>query len=40
MGAQIKLEMEECAGGMGQRLSANNAAGRDAQIKLEMEECA
>ena len=38
MGAQIKLEMEECAFDMGQM--SNDAAVKDAQIKLKMEECA
>jgi hypothetical protein len=38
--AQILLSKEECALGMGQRLSPNYAAKRDAQIKLKKEECA
>jgi len=37
MGAQIKLEREECVLGMGQR--KNDAAVKDAQIKLRREEC-
>jgi hypothetical protein len=38
MGAQIKLEMEECAFDMGQM--SKYAAVKDARIKLEKEGCA
>ena len=31
-GVQIVLRKEECASGMGQRLSTNDAAGKNAQI--------
>ena len=38
--AQIKSSKEECALGMGRKLSPNYAAVKDVQIKLRKGECA